>query len=199
MNTRLKVSETMDPHPATAADDPSVLEAARTMRDRGVGYLLMLDGGRLRGLLTERDILTKVVADGKDPSTTPCSAIMTATVATIGPEADILTALAEMRTRRIRRLPVLDNGTLVGIITERGISQVAPELMQIVEDWQDIAHPEETPGRVLAYDTIRIEGVCEVCGNDDRNLHEAAGSLLCEECLEAEQELEPAQTTDGTA
>jgi CBS domain-containing protein len=187
MNTRLKVSETMDRDPLVASGAISVLEAARQMRDRGVGSLLVYEEG-LKGIVTERDILHKVVAEGKDASGLTVKDIMSVDLVSISPGDDILTALRLMRQRRIRRLPVQENGNLAGLLTERHISQVAPELLQIADDWDTIRNGNGENGyrAILEEDTF-IPGRCEACSNEDVDLHESDGTLLCEECLEAQE------------
>lgn len=188
MNTRLKVSETMDRDPLVLSGVVTVLEAARRMRDHGVGSFLVYDQG-LKGIVTERDILHKVVAQGQTPETVPVQEIMSDRLVVISPDADILHALRLMRQRRIRRLPVLENGRLAGLLTERHISQVAPELLQIADDWGRITNggDHQNGYRTLLEEDTFIPGRCEICSNEDVDLHEADGSLLCEECLEAQE------------
>lgn len=188
MNTRLKVSETMEKDPLVESGSITVLEAARRMRERGVGSLLVYDGD-LKGIVTERDILHKVVAEAKDPDATQVAEIMSPQLVTITPDDDILNALRLMRQRRIRRLPVVQSGRLHGLLTERNISQVAPELLQIASEWTEITHGDE---HVNGYRSILEEeqilpGRCEACSNEDVDLHESDGTLLCEECLEAQE------------
>ena len=102
----------------TVAPTATVLEAARLMTARGIGGLVVPDGaGGPGGIFTERDVLRRVVNDGRDPATTPVSEVMTAPVLTVSPD----TALDECRRlftgRRIRHLPVVDGGTLCGVVT----------------------------------------------------------------------------------
>ncbi len=200
MNTRLKVSETMNADPVTESGDPSIMEAARIMRDNGVGSLLVKRGREVIGILTERDILQKVVAEGHDPREMRVSDAMTPDPITVTPRDDILEALRIMRAYRIRRLPVVEQGRLVGLVTERDISAVAPELIQIAEEWKAITDPGlglnggplPSPGAVA--------GHCEACGQDNRDLNDVDGTLLCEDCYDetvrgpAEEEEAPEAT-----
>jgi CBS domain-containing protein len=95
----------------------TVLEAARRMNERGIGGLLVVEGGQLAGIFTERDILRRVVALGRDPTTTPVKTVMTSPVITCLPETSVEECGVIMTTRRIRHLPVADARGLVGIIT----------------------------------------------------------------------------------
>jgi CBS domain-containing protein len=96
----------------------SVLEAAQLMNERSMGSVLVVDAeGHLAGIFTERDILRRVVAAGRDPSTTPVSEVLTTAVVTCGPGTPIDECEAIMTTKRIRHLPVVDGSGLHGVVT----------------------------------------------------------------------------------
>jgi CBS domain-containing protein len=186
MNTKLSVAETMEQDPLFLTGDETIATAARAMRERGVGAALVQQNGSLQGILTERDIVHKVVAVGLEPAKTPVTDIMTQNVVTIRSDQDILVALRLMRKQKCRRLPVLQEGQLVGLITERGISQVAPELIQIAEDWSTITNSNgDAEYRSILSEEEDLRGACEICGNAAVDLSEFDGSLHCEDCLEA--------------
>ena len=96
----------------------SALDAARLMNERGVGGLIVLgDGQELAGVFTERDILRRVVAAGRDAATTRVGEVMTTDVVTCHPETTIEECAAIMTSRRIRHMPVIDAGGLRGVVT----------------------------------------------------------------------------------
>ncbi len=98
----------------------TVREAARLMAARRIGSVLVTaHDGRLEGILTERDILCRVVAPGRDPDRTRLHEVMTKDPDTIGPNAPAIEALRRMRDGGYRHLPVLDGGRLVGIVSHR--------------------------------------------------------------------------------
>jgi CBS domain-containing protein len=101
----------------TATPENSVLEAAQLMNARGIGAVLVMEEGSLVGIFTERDLMRRVVADGRDPQTTRIREVMTAQplTTTVAASADECGAL--MTARRIRHLPVLGPAGLVGIVT----------------------------------------------------------------------------------
>lgn len=101
----------------TINKEKTIVEAAQIIGDKGVGSLVITDNGNIVGVLTERDMITKCIAKGCDPSKTKVSEIMSSPVVAIDPEADIIDAAKLMVSKMIRRLPVLDGGKLVGIIT----------------------------------------------------------------------------------
>jgi CBS domain-containing protein len=97
--------------------DASVLDAARLMREQNIGGLLVSDDSRLVGIFTERDVLKRIVAEGRDPATTRVEEVMSREVACCSPDTTIEEARAVMRDRRIRHLPVMDHDQLVGLVS----------------------------------------------------------------------------------
>jgi CBS domain-containing protein len=96
----------------------TVYEAIATMVEGNVGALLVYEGDRLAGIVTERDYLRRVTIQGRDERTTPVSEIMTAELVYVGPDASIDECMAVMTERRIRHLPVVDEErTVVGIVS----------------------------------------------------------------------------------
>ena len=98
-----------------AAD--TVLHAATLMNERGIGGLIVLGADQPVGIFTERDVLRRVVAAGRDPATTRVEEVMSAPLTVAGPAVTVEECAALMTERRIRHLPVRDGGTLVGMIT----------------------------------------------------------------------------------
>jgi CBS domain-containing protein len=112
-----KVEEIMTRDPQTVGVDDPIAEAARVMRDSDIGDVIVMDGDRVTGIVTDRDIVVRGVADGRDPSSTKVSEVCTTGVETIQPEASVDDALRLMREKDIRRLPVASNGTPLGIVS----------------------------------------------------------------------------------
>jgi len=94
-----------------------VLRAAELMSERGIGGLVVIDGGRLAGIFTERDILRRVVAQHRDPANTKVADVMTAPVTACSPDTPIDECAAMMTAKRIRHLPVVADQGLAGVIT----------------------------------------------------------------------------------
>lgn len=98
----------------------SVREATRGMDVRNVGAVLVVDqAGALIGIFTERDLLRRVVSQGRDPNETPVSEVMTPKPDTVGPRHLAVEALRLMREGRYRHLPVVDGGQILGILSQR--------------------------------------------------------------------------------
>ncbi|WP_327130205.1 CBS domain-containing protein [Streptomyces sp. NBC_01343] len=113
-----RVHEVMTGNPVTVEQLTSLAEAARVMRDAGIGDVLVVDQGRLIGILTDRDIVVRALAEDRDPAETTVRAICSSDPLTVGPGDRVDQAVDLMRRHALRRLPVQDeNGELVGIVT----------------------------------------------------------------------------------
>lgn len=95
----------------------SVRAAVGEMNDHGVGALVVVDRGRPIGMFTERDVLKRVVGQGRDPDTTRVREVMSRHLVTVGPETRIDDAMATMTERRLRHLPVVAGGRLAGMVS----------------------------------------------------------------------------------
>jgi len=105
----------------TVDSESSVKEVAAAMATNHVGGLVVTIEGKPAAMVTERDILEKVVATGADASRIPVKQIMNKPLITVGPNLSIIEAIMLMRRKKIRRLPVLEEGRLIGIVTERDL------------------------------------------------------------------------------
>ena len=97
--------------------EQSVLDGARLMNDHGIGGLLVMEGDVIVGVFTERDVLRRVVAERRDPSTTKVRDVMTRDVITCSAGTSVEECRAVMTTRRVRHLPVVELGKVLGIVT----------------------------------------------------------------------------------
>src|SRR5450755_3994512 len=106
------------PHVQTIGPGATVLDAAIIMNEHKIGSLLVTDGGRLVGIITERDLLVRVVSQRRDPAETVVHAVMSAEVACCRPDTSVDEARGVMKNRRIRHLPVLDEADhLLGVVS----------------------------------------------------------------------------------
>ena len=114
----MRVQDVMARHPITVEVSEPVSAAARLMRERNIGSIPALDAeGRLRGMLTDRDIVLRCVAAGRDPAKAEVKDIMSTGTITAAPGEDVTAALARMRSEQVRRLPVVEGETLVGMLS----------------------------------------------------------------------------------
>lgn len=114
----------MPPGAQWADVDLTVVEAARRMADIDVGALPVCNGeGRLQGVITDRDIVVKVLAGGMDPTSTSVATVAGGEVVTIGADDPIDEALRTMKTHAVRRLPVIDGTALVGMVSQADVAR----------------------------------------------------------------------------
>ena len=114
----------MTPDPQCVKEDETLVDAARLMRDLDVGALPICgNDDRLKGMLTDRDIVVKCIADGGDPSSVTAGSLGQGKPITIGADDDIREALEVMQQHQVRRLPVIDGHDLVGIISQADIAR----------------------------------------------------------------------------
>jgi CBS domain-containing protein len=111
------IRDVMGPPPACMTPCDSVTAAARAMREHGTGMVLVLDDGQLIGVVTDRDITIRVLADGHDAASTPLSDICSTDLVVVGPDDDAMRAIELIRGRAVRRVPVVDGGTPVGVVS----------------------------------------------------------------------------------
>ena len=123
-----KVHEVMTDSPRCVTPETPVSEAARLMKSEDVGSLPILDGLKLAGVVTDRDIVIRAVADGKDPRGMPVREIASRELVTIRPDEDLSEALKLMASYQVRRLPVVDeDNTLVGVLSQADVAVEAKE------------------------------------------------------------------------
>ena len=101
----------------SVSPDDSVLEAIREMSDRSVGALLVMDGPRLVGIISERDYARRVILEGRSSENTRVSEIMTSTVYHASPSNSIAECMAIMTAKRIRHLPIMDGSDVLGVVS----------------------------------------------------------------------------------
>jgi CBS domain-containing protein len=111
------VSEIMTPAPVALRSSQTVADAAKVMREHGIGDVLIVDDGRLKGLVTDRDIVVRAVADARDPAATAVGEICSPDLVTVSPDDDADTAVRRMREQAVRRIPVVEDGRPVGMLS----------------------------------------------------------------------------------
>jgi len=111
------VREAMTAGAITCEMDSSIQQAAKEMRDHKVGSLIACEHGHIKGIVTDRDIVTRAIADGASPMDAKVSDVCTSEVATIGPSESVEHALEIAHERHVRRLPVVEDGQPIGVLS----------------------------------------------------------------------------------
>ena len=131
------VQELMTSNPCSIDTDKSAAYAAKMMRDEDVGLAPIVEGKKLVGTLTDRDIAIRVVAEGQDPQATTVRDVASTKLVTIDPEQDLDEALRLMAQHQVRRLPVVEeDGNVVGVVAQADVAKHASEDQtgQLVEE-----------------------------------------------------------------
>ena len=118
------IKDVMSSDPCTIDADKSVAYAAKMMRDEDVGLAPIVEGDKLIGMLTDRDIAIRVVAEGQDPDQVTVREVASKQVVTIDPQQDLDEALRIMAKHQVRRLPVVEeDGRLVGVVAQADVAR----------------------------------------------------------------------------
>jgi CBS domain-containing protein len=141
----MKVSEIMTREPVSVGPDATLGEVATLMKQEDCGSLPVVEDARLIGIVTDRDIVIRAVAAGKDAKTTCVSDVMSADPITVRPDDDVDVAEREMRERQVRRLPVVEDGKLVGILVTAQIARV-DRAKNVGETFEEISRPSSDRG-----------------------------------------------------
>jgi CBS domain-containing protein len=135
--------DVMTRNPVSARPEDTVASVARLMKENDIGPVPIVENQksrRLVGIVTDRDLALKVVAEGRDPQTTPVKQVMTTNIITCRDDDDIETALDAMSTQQLRRIPVVDDGNmLLGIIAQADIATRMNEPEKTAEVVKDIS------------------------------------------------------------
>ena len=122
------IREIMTSNPRTVESSAQITEVARIMRDEDTGVVPIVDGDRLVGTITDRDIAIRVVAEGMDPQSTSVGDVASKDLVTIDPQQDLDEALRLMAQHQVRRLPVVEeDGRLVGIVSQADVATQGDE------------------------------------------------------------------------
>jgi CBS domain-containing protein len=113
----MKIREVMTSNPVTLDGSAPIMEAAKAMSQSDIGDVVVRKNGKLCGIVTDRDIVVRVLAAGKDPKTTNLESVCSRDMLTVSPDQDTSAAVKLMRERAIRRLPVVENNNLLGMIS----------------------------------------------------------------------------------
>jgi CBS domain-containing protein len=115
MGQSIREVMTADPH--TVRADATLEDAAREMKEDDIGAVLVEDNGSVAGILTDRDIVVRAIAEGRDPSSTKVADVATRDVKSLSPDSSVEDAIRIVREQNVRRIPVVQDGRPAGIVT----------------------------------------------------------------------------------
>lgn len=174
----VKVRELMTQSLVTADSEADVIQVARLMDEKGISSVLVKRKGELVGIITDRDIITRVVSKGLDATKVRVGEVMSSPLMTVEEDASVEEAAKKMAEHRVRRLVVEKDHQKVGVIAESDMIRVDPELHFLIRERSKLEArmtPKE-PQRVT------LAGFCEECGNYSARLSKVEGQWLDEDC-----------------
>jgi len=178
MKSGIQVADTMSINLISVSKDTTLTKCAKMMRDSRLGAVIIKENDVLLGILTEKDIVRKAVADGIDINIAKVVDYMKTNLVTVNPGADIYDAIIKMRDNNIRRLPVVDGNKVLGLLTIKSILKIEPQLFELIKDKFEL---EEEKGIPLSR-VVPAEGICQSCGKYSENVKEIDGTVVCENC-----------------
>ncbi|NHI91908.1 MAG: CBS domain-containing protein [Candidatus Lokiarchaeota archaeon] len=191
MSKSIKVKEVASEENFFLKSNDKIIDAAKMMKENNISSVIVIsDEFYPIGLITERDIIQRIVAEEKDPSKEELKAHMSSPVLKIDPDAELVEAMKKMIDNKVKRLVLIKDNELEGMISYSDIIKVSPDLLEIiynkskVEDIQEFESEEDEDEVDEDFDE-NISGICEICGEESDNLKEnEEGLFVCEECLE---------------
>jgi signal-transduction protein with cAMP-binding, CBS, and nucleotidyltransferase domain len=176
ITAEIKVREAMSSPVISVLEDEDIINVARIMREGNVGAIIVTNKDEQPvGIVTERDIVTRVVAQGSSLKNVKARDVMTAPLKMVEPEMTLIDAMSLMDKMNIRRLGVKYKGQLVGIISDRNIIRLVPTIVEIIKERQEIKNYSRFGSSTVGY--------CTQCESYSMNLRQIDGEFLCEDCI----------------
>ncbi|HEY8500510.1 MAG TPA: CBS domain-containing protein [Clostridia bacterium] len=139
----MKVRDIMTKSVASISPDATIKDAAQMMQRHNVGSIPVVDTNGLVGIVTDRDIVVRNIASGQDPLSTPVKNVMTSQVTTVTPDEDVNKVSQMMSSRQIRRIPVVENQKLVGMVSLGDLATTGVTSMEASEALAEISKPSK--------------------------------------------------------
>jgi len=175
MTSGIRAIDIMSHKVVTANQNMTIFEAAKLMNKHRIGGLPVCEGEKLIGLLTERDIMMKVIAVDKHPSKITVRQVMNSPLKAHGEKFEDITSLAhKLNEHDISRVPILHDGKLVGMVTNKDILEHAPHLLENFLERERMA-AKGRPEHPAAF------GICERCALSG-HLHYTLDGFMCDDC-----------------
>lgn len=171
----VKVKEIMKKYVITVDPEATLADVSRIMTNNRVGSLVVVEGNKPVGIVTDSDIVS-VVAEGKNPSKVKIKDLGKRKFVTASPDDTMLYVIKVMVKNGIKRVPIMKDGKLEGIVSDKEILLVSPELIEVLS--------EKLRARVgmVADRGQTISGICEQCENYSDDLKNMGGKWFCEDC-----------------
>ncbi len=183
MDINVSVSEAMSSPVETVNLNTTCYDAANILKTKGIGCLIVVnDLLKPVGIITEKDLVLKIVAKNLKSKEVLIKEVVNQKLISISPRATLMDAAKMMAEKNIKRLPVIEDDKLLGIITVSDITSISPKLFDIMVEYSNIQGEDKYQTNTCDEDEY-TEGICEICGNQGR-VRYVDGRYICDTCLE---------------
>jgi CBS domain-containing protein len=185
----VSVAEVMNKTVITMDINTDIPAIAREMVKHNVGSVIITENEKAMGIITERDLVRDIIAKDRKPSKVNAGKILSTPLVTVEPETSVIKASEIMLKANIKRLPVLEDSTIIGIISHTDILMVTPGLSTILKDLIDMNREAllSSPS-IEEIEEDYSAGICESCSYHSVDLKLVDGRYLCENCRQVEGE-----------
>jgi signal-transduction protein with cAMP-binding, CBS, and nucleotidyltransferase domain len=189
LRPKMLVKDVMSSPVITIEENAPANLVAELMDKDDLGCIIVTNKeGKPLGLITERDLVVRVLAKNAKPDSLKASEVMTSPLITIEPDATITDAARRMSRQNIRRLGVVYKGQITGLLSSKDILGVMPELIEIIQERARIENESRVPEEA-GEESAPLAGYCDHCGVWSDDLKQNNGEFLCEDCrVELEEE-----------
>ncbi|MHC1584730.1 MAG: CBS domain-containing protein [Candidatus Syntropharchaeia archaeon] len=179
METRMSIREIMVRDVVKADVNATAKDAALEMVKYDVDSVVVLEDERPVGIVTEKDIVRKVVSKDVKPSSVTLRDLMTSPLISASPDESVSEVARRMAKKQIRRMPVIENGELIGFVADVDIIAFCSEMNDILVDLVEM-----NVERTILQEKKMAQGICERCGDFSESVEFVNGMMVCESCKE---------------
>lgn len=184
LRTKMLVRDIMSSPVITTTEGESVEKVAKLMKAQRLGSIIVTDKeDRPIGVITERDLVTRVLSENKLPSDLKAKEVMSSPLVTIKPDETLSNVARQMSRLNMRRFGVVYKGELVGVVSSKDVLAITPELLDTIQEKVRIESGEAAPE-----ENSPMAGHCDRCGQWSNRLREIEGEFQCEGCRSQERD-----------
>jgi len=184
LRTKMLVRDVMSSPVITTTEEESVEKVAKLMKAQRLGSIIVTDKeDRPIGVITERDLVTRVLSENKLPSDLKAKEVMSSPLVTIKPDETLSNVARQMSRLNMRRFGVVYKGELVGVVSSKDVLAITPELLDTIQEKVRIESGEAAPE-----ENSPMAGHCDRCSQWSNRLREIEGEFQCEDCRSQERD-----------
>lgn len=184
LRTKMLVRDVMSSPVITTTEEESVEKVAKLMKAQRLGSIIVTDKeDRPIGVITERDLVTRVLSENKLPSDLKAKEVMSSPLVTIKPDETLSNVARQMSRLNMRRFGVVYKGELVGVVSSKDVLAITPELLDTIQEKVRIESGETAPE-----ENSPMAGHCDRCSQWSNRLREIEGEFQCEDCRSQERD-----------